>query len=81
MLHIRGFWSLALHEILQVEETMVEEMDNLKATPRDNVFLKISNGAPIQDGWPTEPITTEIITSRCDLTMIYLFYVPSLKVL
>ncbi len=35
-------------------------MDNWKATPLDNALLKISNGAPIQDGWPTDPITTEI---------------------
>ncbi len=45
MLHIVGF-----HEIVQVEETKTEEIDKWKATPRDNVFLKASNGAPIQDG-------------------------------
>ncbi len=41
---------LVLHESLQIEETTVKEMDNWKATPRDNVILKIPNGAPIQDG-------------------------------
>ncbi len=35
-------------------------MDNWKATPRDNGLLNISNGAPIQDGWPMDSITTEI---------------------
>ncbi len=29
----------------QVEETTAKEMDNWKATPQDNVFLYISNGA------------------------------------
>ncbi len=28
-------------------------MDDWKATTRDNVLLKIPNGAPIQDGRPT----------------------------
>ncbi len=51
-------------------ESMLKEMGNWKATPRDSVILKISNGAPIQDAWPTDPITSEIITSRCGLTMI-----------
>ncbi len=46
----RGFCSFVLHEILQVEETTVKEMDNWKAIPRDNEILKINNGAPIQDG-------------------------------
>ncbi len=31
------FLKFVLHEILQVEETAVKEMDNWKATPRDNV--------------------------------------------
>ncbi len=46
----RDFWSFVLHEISQVEETMAKEMDNWKAIPRGNVILKVSNGAPIQDG-------------------------------
>ncbi len=50
---IRGFWSFVLHEILQVEETTVKEMDNWKVTPRDNVLLKISNSAPISR-WLTD---------------------------
>ncbi len=47
----RGFWSFVLHEISQVEETAAKEMENWKASPRDNMFLKISNSAPIQDEW------------------------------
>ncbi len=42
-----------LHGILQVEETTVKEMDTWKASPRDNVLLKISNGAPISR-WLTD---------------------------
>ncbi len=42
-----------LHKTLQVEETTVKEADNWKATPRDNVFLKISNAAPISR-WLTD---------------------------
>ncbi len=38
---VRGF---LFHELLQVEE-----MDKWKATPRNNVFLEISGGAPNQD--------------------------------
>ncbi len=45
MLHIAGF-----HETVQVKETTTEDIDKWKATPRDNVLLKASNGAPIQDG-------------------------------
>ncbi len=60
----RGFRSSALNEILQVEETTVKEVANWKATPRDNAFLKISNGAPIQDGCPVDVSSTEINTSR-----------------
>ncbi len=74
-----GVSEVFFHEVLQVEETTVKEMDNWKAIPRDNVILKISNGVPIQDGWPTDPITTEIITSRCGLTMMCLFSVISLQ--
>ncbi len=33
-----------------MEEITVKEMANWKATPRDNVILNISNGAPIQVG-------------------------------
>ncbi len=33
----------------------------------------------IQEGWPTDPITTEIITSQCGLTMSWLFSVISLQ--
>ncbi len=29
----------------------------------------ISNAAPIQNGWPTDPFTTEIMTPRCILIM------------
>ncbi len=39
-----------LHEILQVKEPMMNEMNHWKAILRDNVLLKVSNGAPIQDG-------------------------------
>ncbi len=42
-------------------------------------ILKIPNGAPIQDGWATDPITTEIIPSRYSLKMIYLFSVISMQ--
>ncbi len=42
-----------------MEEITAKEMDNWKATPQDNVFLNISNGAPLQDDWPTALITTE----------------------
>ncbi len=44
-------------------------MDNWLATARDNALLKICNGAPIQDGWPTDAGTTEIKTSQCGLKM------------
>ncbi len=54
-------------------------MYNWKTTPRDNVFLKIPKGAPLQDGWPMDPITTETITSQCGLTMFWLFSVISLQ--
>ncbi len=67
------------HEILQLEETTVKEMAHWKATPRDNAFLKISNGAPIQDSCPTDVSTTEIKTSRWDLTMVLQFSVISLQ--
>ncbi len=63
MLNIRSFWTFVLYEILQVEETTVKEMDNWMATPTDNVIMKVSNGEPIQVGWPTDPITIEFITS------------------
>ncbi len=66
----RGFRNSALHEILQGEETTVKEMDNGKATPRDNTLLKISNGAPIQGGCLTDVNTTETNNSRCGLTMV-----------
>ncbi len=39
----------------------------------------ISNGEPIKGGWPTDLISTEIITSRCGLTMPRLFSVISLQ--
>ncbi len=61
---------MVLHEIVQVEETTVKEMDNWKATPRDNARLKISNGAPMQDDCPMDVSTTEIKTSRCGLAMV-----------
>ncbi len=70
MLQIRGFRNSALHEILQVEETTVKDMANWKATPRDNVLFKISNGAPIQDGCPIDVSTTKIKTSRYGLKMV-----------
>ncbi len=73
-----GVWSQN-RKCLQVEETAVEEMDDWKATPLDSAILKIFNGAPIPDGWPTDPITTEIITSQCGLTMTCLFSVISLQ--
>ncbi len=38
----------------------------------------ISNGAPIQGGWPTDPISTEMITPPCGLIMPCLFSVISL---
>ncbi len=44
-----------------------------------SAILKISNGAPIQDGWLTDPTTTEIITARCGLTMFWLLFVISLQ--
>ncbi len=50
MLHIPGFPKFCSSRNL----TAVKEMDKWKATPRDNVLLMISNGAPIQDGCPTE---------------------------
>ncbi len=49
----RGSRISALHEILQVEETTVKEMDNCK-------LLKISNSVPIPDGCPTGVKATEI---------------------
>ncbi len=75
----RGFWSSVLSKILQVEGTTVIVMGNCEATPRDNVLLKISNVMPIQDGWPTDPIAAKIITSRCGLTISWLFSVISLQ--
>ncbi len=86
MLHIPGFMKFRnLHEISQVEETTVKEIDNWKASCRDSVLLKISNRAPIQDGWPTDPITTEIaarVSGDNVLTILcyFLAAIPSLKV-
>ncbi len=54
-------------------------MDNWKATPQDNVIMKISNGATSQDGRPKDLITSEIIACRYGLTMIRLFSVISLQ--
>ncbi len=70
MLHIPGFRGAALHEILQVEEITVKEMDNWKANPRGNALLQTSNGVQIQDGCPTDASTTEIKSSRCGLKMV-----------
>ncbi len=75
----RDFLNFVLHKIAHVEETKTDEIDYWKATPWDNVFLKIFNGASIQDGWPKDPITTEMITPRCGLTLIWLFTVISLQ--
>ncbi len=72
MLHIPGFLKFC-------EETTAKEMDNWKTTPRDNVFLKISRGSPIQDGWPTDPITAEMIPFWCGLAMFWLFFVIFLQ--
>ncbi len=63
MLHIPGFLKFCSPRYLTSGRNNSEEMDDWKATQRDNVILKISNGAPIQDAYPTDPITTEIITS------------------
>ncbi len=38
------------------------------------MFLIISNGATLHDGWPPSPITTEILTTRCYLTRFWLFF-------
>ncbi len=70
----RGSWSLVLHEI-----SLREEMYNSKATLRDNVFLKISKGAPIQADWPPDSTTTEVITPRCGLEIFWQFCAISLQ--
>ncbi len=90
MLHIPGlpkFGSSGVsevffpHKLLQVEETAVREMEYWKATPRDNVLLPIFNGAPIQDGLPTDASTTEIKTGNVLTILCYFFAAfPSLKV-
>ncbi len=46
----RGFGICVLHETLHVETTPVGEMDYWKANLRNNAFLEISNGPPVQDG-------------------------------
>ncbi len=61
-----------LNQVLQVEETTVKEMDNRKATPRDNVLLKIFKGAPISR-WLTNG------TDRNKCPMFRLFYVISMQ--
>ncbi len=43
------------------------------------VFLKISNGPLIQNGCPTDPNTTEIITPRFGQTMFWLSSVISMR--
>ncbi len=48
-MHIPGYLKFFLHEIEHVEETTEKEMDDWKATPRDNMILKIPNGA-LTDG-------------------------------
>ncbi len=69
MLHIPGFLKLCSSRNLTNGRNNGERNDNWKASPRDNVLLKTANSTPIQDGWPADPITTEIITSQCGLTM------------
>ncbi len=44
------FLKIVLHEILQVEETTVKEMDNWKATPLGNVLLRSPTVHQFQDG-------------------------------
>ncbi len=55
-----------------MKETTLKEINSGNATPRDNMSVKISNGAPIQDGWSTEASTAEIKASRCGLNMFWL---------
>ncbi len=57
MLHIPGFSKFCSSRNL----TAVKEMDNWKATPRDNALLMICNGAPIPDGCPTDASTKELL--------------------
>ncbi len=66
MLHIRSF---VLHKISRVDESTADETDNRKDFLRNNVFLMISTGGPIQDGRPTGPITIEKITPQYRLAM------------
>ncbi len=74
MLHIPGFRKFCSSRNLTSGRNNGERNEQLlETTPRDNALLKISNDAPIQDGWPTDPITTQIVLSRCDLKMFWLF--------
>ncbi len=53
MLHIPGFLCSVLHEILQVEKTTAEEMNNWKATSRDCVsedLQRFANSRWLTDG-------------------------------
>ncbi len=69
MLNISGFLKLYASP----------EMDTWKATPRDSVVLKTSNGAPFQSGCLDDYTTTEIRTPRCGLAVFcYFFFVISL---
>ncbi len=73
MLHIPGFLKFFfLHQVLQVEETTVKEMDNWKATPWDNVLLKIFYGAPISR-WLADG------SDRSNFSILRLLYVISLQ--
>ncbi len=62
-----------------MEETAVEEVYNKKATPRNNVFLDISDDTPIQDGCPKDPTSAEIIAIGCGLTIFCQFYAISFQ--
>ncbi len=53
MLHIPGFLKFCSSRNLTSGGATVKEMDIWKATPRDNVLLEISNGAPISR-WLTD---------------------------
>ncbi len=54
-------------------------INNWRVTLGNNVFLKISNGAPFQDGCLTDPITKEMRTPQYGVSMFCVFPVSSLQ--
>ncbi len=71
---VSGFLRHVLYKVSQVEA-----MGSRQATPRNNVFQKVSKVAPLQDNWPTNPTTAYVINRQCGLAMFSMFPVIPLQ--